>query len=236
MTVVSKSRTGHEEFLYSGAAVTALLVVFSGFARTFYLKGAFPTPRLEALPIVHGLVMTAWFVLFLVQARLVASHRLNLHRTLGGLSLILAGAMVVLGTSMAIWAARRGHTPGPPPLIFMGIPFSELVVFIVFFSLGCLYRKNKENHKRFMLMANLGILSAAIARIPLDFIAHGGPLMYFGLVDLLVLLAVGFDTARRRRLHPVFGWSAGLLVLSLPLRLWLMGTPAWMHFATWVVR
>ena len=72
-------------------------------------------------------------------------------------------------------------------------------------------------------------------RIPLEFIATGGPLVFFGLTDLCLLACVVYDTAKHRRLHPAFGWGALLIVASQPLRLILAGTPAWMRFATWLV-
>ncbi len=87
-----------------------------------------------------------------------------------------------------------------------------------------------------MLLANMSILTAAIARIPVAFIHDGGLLMYFGLTDLLIVLCVAYDSIRHRRLHPAFAWGAGLILASLPLRMWVMGTPAWMRFATWLVK
>src|SRR3546814_12555921 len=77
----SPSHTG-ERRLYAAAAVVALALVFAGFARTYYLRSAFDGPPLTLLLYVHGAVMTSWFVLFIVQARLVAhgdrkSTRLN---------------------------------------------------------------------------------------------------------------------------------------------------------------
>lgn len=232
----SSARPARGELLYTAAAVLALLVVFTGFARTFYLKGLYGTPELPALPIIHGLVMSCWFILFLIQTRLVASGQIKTHRLLGALSGILATAMVILGVSLAIWAARRGHTPGPPPILFTIIPFSSILGFLILISCGFYFRNRKETHKRLMLLASLAMLDAAVARIPLDFVHNGGPLVYFGLVNLLILVCVAIDTIQKRRLHPAFGWGAGLLLLSVPLRLWLMGTPAYLAFATWVVR
>lgn len=86
-----------------------------------------------------------------------------------------------------------------------------------------------------MLLATLGILTAAIARLPLDFIRHGGLLTFFGLVDLLILGCLAIDTVRQQRLHPAFGWGATVTIVSQPLRVWLAGTPAWLNFAGWLV-
>ena len=48
-------------------AAAAALVVFAGFARTYYLKGVFDTPALSPLVHAHGLAMTLWVALFIAQ-------------------------------------------------------------------------------------------------------------------------------------------------------------------------
>jgi hypothetical protein len=86
-----------------------------------------------------------------------------------------------------------------------------------------------------MILSSLAIIDAAIARIPLDFIAQGGPVVFFGLTDLIILLCVLVDTLQQKRLHPAFLWGGLLVVLSHPLRLMIAGTALWMEFATWLV-
>ena len=236
MSVEPMSRVVRDDHaLYTWSAVLALVVVFAGFSRTFFLKRVFGSPELPLLPIVHGIVMTLWFGLFLVQARLVASGRAAVHRRLGVLGSMLAVAVVIVGVSLGISAAKLGHTPGPPPLIFLGVPLFDMLVFTILISAAIHYRTQIATHRRLMLVASLSMLTAAIARIPIAFIHNGGLLMYFGLTDLIIVLCVVYDSARHRRLHPAFGWGAGLVLLSLPLRMWVMGTPAWMRFATWAV-
>lgn len=236
MSIESRPREVRDDHaLYTWSAVLALVVVFAGFSRTFYLKQAFGSPSLPWLPIVHGCVMTLWFSLFLVQARLVATRRSAIHRRLGIFGSLLAVAVVIFGVSLGVSAARQGHTPGPPPLVFLGVPLFDMLVFVLLVSAAIHYWARIATHRRLMLVANLAMLTAAIARIPLAFIHDGGLIMYFGLTNLLIVLCVAYDSARHRRLHPAFGWSAALILLSLPLRLWVMGTPTWMRFATWVV-
>jgi hypothetical protein len=225
----------NERRLYTWAAVIAGLLIFAGFARTYYLKGAFGTPELSTLKHAHGVVMTAWFTLFFVQARLVATGRTALHRKLGTLGGVLAALVVIVGTATALVAAKNGATPGPPPLVFLAIPLGDMVVFLALVSAAILYRKRPDYHKRLMLLASLSMLTAAIARIPLDFLQAGGLPAFFGATDLLVLGCAAFDTARNRRLHPAF--IAGVLVIvgSQVARFLIAGTPQWMEFARWLV-
>lgn len=228
-------RSGFDRRFSTWVAITTALIVFIGFARTYYLKGIFGTPALSSgLVHLHGIVMTLWFALFVAQVRLIAAHRTDLHRRVGVVGAVLALLVLVVGITTAIVAAKHGVTPGPPPLVFLSIPLGDMLVFAVLVGLGLLFRRRRDIHRRLMLLASVGILAAAIARIPIEFIATGGPLVFFGLTDLCVLICVVFDTVKNRRLHPAFGWGLLFIVASQPLRLMLTGTAVWMQFATWL--
>jgi len=49
---------------YLSIAVASTLLVFAGFARTYYLRRVFGFPALPGFLHLHGLVMSLWFVLF----------------------------------------------------------------------------------------------------------------------------------------------------------------------------
>lgn len=236
MVVRSSASRSIERRLYTLAAVATLLVVLAGFARTYYLKLAFGTPPLSLLLHVHGLVMTAWFVLFIVQARLVAGGRTDLHRRLGVFGAVLALAVLVLGTTVAVTGARLGHVPpnAPPPLVFLAIPLGDMVVFAILVGSALWFRRRSDIHKRLMLLSCVGLLTAAIARIPLPWLQQGGIVAFFLVTVVLVLACVSWDTVVHRRLHPAFGWGAALIAVSWPLRLALTQTPQWQSFAQWV--
>lgn len=229
--------------LYLLAAVIIPLIVLAGFARTYYLKGFFATPALPSLIVhIHGIVMTAWVVLFIVQVTLVAKRRTKLHQRLGVLGGVLAALVVIVGILTALYAAARVtstpnvDTPGPPPLAFLIVPLGDMVVFAILIGAALYYRKRLDVHKRLMLLAAINILVPAIARIPLNFITNGGPLVFFGLADLFLLGFVAFDTVRHRRLHPAFLWGSLLIIVFQPLRILLAGTDAWISFAAALVR
>jgi hypothetical protein len=223
--------------LYLLAAVLIPLIVLAGFARTYYLKGFFAAPALPSFIVhVHGIVMTAWVVLFIVQVTLVAKRRTKTHQQLGILGAVIAALVVIVGVLTALYAAARGATPGPPPLSFLIIPLGDMVVFAIFIGAALYYRKRLDIHKRLMLLAAMNLLPPAIARIPLAFITNNGPLAFYGLTDLCLLGFVAFDTIRHRRLHPAFIWGSLLLIVLQPLRLLLAGTDAWLSFAAALVR
>lgn len=204
-----------------------------GFGPTFYLRPVVAGPPLRSLLLLHGFLFTAWIVVFVTQATLVANHRTDLHRRLGGYAAALAAVMLVVGLATAISGARLGHVPvgAPPPLVFLIIPFSAIVLFAGFVAAGIHQRGRPETHKRLMLLASASILGAAVARLPL---LPPMPPVFFGVSDLFVVAGIVYDLRTRGRVHPAYIWGGLILLLSQPLQLMLSGTSAWLAFAHWL--
>jgi hypothetical protein len=216
---------------YSGMSLLIAAIVFAGFSRSFYLSPWLDGPALSPLRIVHGLVFSAWIVLFVAQTALIAGGRRGIHRRLGVAGAVLAAAMVVVGTVLAVWNAREGRAPpGVPPLSFLIIPLFDMLVFAPLVAAAVWYRRRSETHKRLMLIATISLMAAPVARLPTA-LAAAGPLFYFGVVDLLLLTAVLYDFATRRRVHPVYVWGGLAILASQVIRLALSGTGAWLAVA-----
>ena len=219
---------------YGGMALLIAAIVFAGFSRSFYLSRWLDGPTLSPLRIVHGLVFSAWIVLFMTQTALIAGGRRDIHRRLGVPGAVLAAAMVVVGTILAIGNAREGRAPpGVPPLPFLIIPLFDMLVFAPLVAAAVWYRQRSETHKRLMLIATLSLLAAPVARLPVA-LAAAGPLFYFGVVDLLLLTGVLYDFATRRKVHPVYVWGGLAILASQVIRLALSGTDAWLAVAAWL--
>ena len=229
------SRNAGDRSLYTAGALLAALVAFAGFARTYYLKGSFDTPALSPVLHAHGLVMSLWFLLFIAQARLVAAGRTDLHRKLGVAGVLVAVLVVVLGTVVAIDGARGGLSPGLPPLVFLAIPLGMLVVFAALVGAAIALRRRSDWHKRLMLLATLGLLTPALARLAVDVLGLKSPPLFFALNDGIVIAWVAWDTVRNRRLHPAFLWGTLFFLASQPLRIAIAHTEAWQRFAAWLI-
>jgi hypothetical protein len=129
----------------------------------------------------------------------------------------------VVGAAIVTINAREGRVPdGAPVPVIMSLSYMNLLVFGVLVGAAIYFRRRSEFHKRFMLLATLNLLSAAINRIPFDFIASGGLLAVFGLVDLFIVICIVYDTLRYRRLHPAFAWGA-LFSIVWPVAALVMG-------------
>ncbi|QDH71093.1 hypothetical protein [Marilutibacter alkalisoli] len=225
-----------ERRFFGAMAWAMLVVVFIGFSRSFFLRPLFPdhAAASETIFFVHGAVFAAWFVLLVVQTSLVANERIGVHRRIGPFGALLAVAMLVLGLWGSLVAAARpeGFVAVPvPPLQFLAIPIFDVGLFTVFVALALGQRRNPQAHKRWMLLATINLLAAAIARWPgvLDY----GPPAFWGLTDLFIVALALWDFRSRGRLHPVTLWGGLAIILSQPLRMVLAGTDGWDAFARW---
>ena len=232
----------YDRVFYSGMAIAMAITVFIGFAPTYYLRpvlGPRPTvtgaTTLTTLAHVHGALFSAWVALFIVQTALVANRRTRVHQRMGIAGAMLAASMIVIGVSATIAAAARGAAPpGADPLGFMIVPLTDMALFATFIGLALWRRRDREAHKRLMLLAYISMLAAAFARFP--GVLPLGPFVFFGLAFVFLLIGVAYDVATRGRVHPVYIWGGLLLAVSVPARLMLSTTPAWMAFATFLTR
>jgi hypothetical protein len=238
-TLPARSRWTAERRFFTALALAALIVVYVGFARTFFLRPWFPDAPAptESIFLVHGVVFACWSVLLVLQASLVALGRYDAHRALGIVGAALAAAMVVLGVAGALVAASRstGFVGLPvPPLQFLIVPIADMALFATFVTLAVWRRHDAQAHKRWMILATVNLLVAAFARWP-GVISIPNPLVYMGLADLFIVALVVWDLRTRGRLHRATLWGGLALVVSQPLRLALSGTAAWLAIASWAV-
>lgn len=236
-----QAQGAYDRAFYTGMAITMAATVFAGFASTFYLRPLFGAPvtitgavTLSPLAVIHGTVFSAWVLLFVLQTSLVATKRVALHRKMGVAGAVLAAAMVTVGVPTAIASAAAGRgAPGADPMEFLVVPIVDMLLFPAFVVAALLWRRDREAHKRLMLLAYLSIITAAIARLP--GIITLGPPVFFGLTLLFVVVGMIYDYASRGRVHPVYIWGGAILALSVPVRLAIAGTAAWRAVAEFLV-
>ena len=79
--VLTKPRDDERRFFATMAYICALIAI-AGFVPTYWAPVASGTFTGSPILHVHGLLFSAWPILFIVQARLAAAGRFDRHRTL----------------------------------------------------------------------------------------------------------------------------------------------------------
>ena len=225
----------NDRAFFTGMGLFVALVVFAGFARTYYLaewlEAPPRTPDFTPLLQVHALVFTSWIVLQVVQPALIAGGRPELHRRLGYAGAGVALLVWIFGNLASVKAMDVGYKGVGDPYAFYAVTFFSMQAFGLIVLLGILRRRDGAAHKRLMLLSNAAILEAAIGRLPLDLVAETAPLSFYLGADLIVFAGIAYDIASRGRVHPVWLWGGGTLIASQLLRVAIMGTEPWLAFA-----
>ena len=221
-----------DRIFYSGMAIRMALTAQIGFGKTYYLSAVFGTnATISGKPFspmvhVHAALFTTWLLLLITQTTLVATHRVAFHRKLGIFGGVLATGMITVAVLTAFERARIGATvPGADPFAFLAIPLGDISTFALFIVLAFWWRNDRERHKRLIVLASTCLMTAAWARWP--GVLPLGPLVYYGLTLLFPIAGMVYDKMTRGRVHRVYVWGTALIVLAVPVRILLLGSPAW---------
>lgn len=228
-------RIRRDRLFYTAMGVLVALVTVIGFSRSYYFSRWFAvpdgTPPMTLLLHLHGAIFTTWMVLMVVQPSLIAARKPRLHRRLGYFGAAIAAAMVATGNIAAITAMKIGFIGLGDPFVFYAIPFFAINSFAVAVALAILWRNRAETHKRLILLASVGLVNAAIARVPMDLIQGGAPFTFVFLPNLIILAGMIYDWRTRGRVHKVWIWGGGLMLLSQIAMFPIMTSAAWHSFA-----
>jgi hypothetical protein len=224
---------------YRHMAIALSLFVIVGFSRTYYFRFLTDLPPLETLVQLHSIVFSAWLLVFIAQTRLVAAQRVDLHMKLGIAALVLAVAVVGVGfATTAVKATMpRIHPSGLTPPQFSIVGIMSLVLFAGFLALGVAFRRRAAYHKRFMILAMIGVLTPAASRIvtQLGLREHWTYLVPV-LPALFVAWCLAYDWRKHGLVHPVFAIGGALVIASWPLRL-VIGRSDWYQpVGEWIAR
>jgi hypothetical protein len=205
--------------LYIQAALAVAALVFVGFARSYYLRAFFKARHLTPLAHVHGVLMTAWIVLFVTQVLLISRRRVAMHRRLGVLSAALAPVIVIIG-SLTIAAAIERRFPGisltRSARIFVEFDGLSLWVFGALVLAAVSWRARSDVHKRLMLSAAVALLPPAVGRIAEYFLpgSDWDLLIAAATTSAFALVCALTDTLRHGRLHPAMAWGTACVLAA----------------------
>jgi hypothetical protein len=240
-------------WFYVWMAGACVLIAFGGFAPTYWLQLAPGTFVGAPLVHLHGLLFSAWPVVFLVQTTLAARGRIDRHRAWGLLGVSLATAMVFVGFAVAdeVLKTRLAAGYGDRARAFHIASTSLITLFGVFVLAAIAFVSRPEVHKRLMVLATISMIPPAIARVLFAVnvgVSAGlrpgiGPpravesVIAPGLIsDLLILAALIYDVRRRGRPHPAYIIGGIIIVAVQFLRVPISTTAWWYAIADFLAR
>lgn len=236
------------KYFYTATAVFFLLIALVGFSRFYmhgmaYVPGGMRplTPPIRGLVITHGVTMSLWLIMLLVQPLLVATGNRKQHMLMGWIGTALAAAVtvtgVLIGCSFSKYMPPEAKMWGISPLEFTIVPLGAIALFAVFVALGIALRRKPALHRPMMFLATLAALTAALNRIDwLNGLYIGSVFdKAFGPFFTAAVIGVALVAVRSllsRRLDKPFAVGVVVVVAACTAMWHLATTPLWVSIAT----
>jgi hypothetical protein len=210
-------------------ALLFLVVAMFGFIPSYQAlyQGLF---HVDWIVEVHGAIMTAWLLVFIIQTILAARGNLRFHIKLGMASIAL-GVLVLL--SFSFLETRRIIRDNPPlnDGLFDGwvLVLYTIALFGLFFTWGIIARRKPAIHKRLLFLSTLIILQPAIDRIqwlPLRSLQW----TLFIYLDVLLIPLFIYDWIILKRIHKITWLGFLLIIIEQVSYLIMLGSPSWHNF------
>lgn len=212
--------------------------VFAGFGMTYWFPlaaGSFP----PAPPVVHlhGWVFSAWMILLVVQAALVNSRKVALHRSLGAFGIALATAVLFMGSLISVLGLAGGvSNPSAGFFDAMYLSFAAILGFGILFTLAIRNVRRPEVHKRLILFSILPLMPPGVNRFYMvPFGLDSIPVLPLYLTLDAMALAILFQEWRSSGNIARYSMiGAGYLLLQQTLHVPVTGSETFLEFCQYV--
>jgi hypothetical protein len=224
-----------ERRFYTGYTLVILAAIVIGFAPSFFLRGLVepfvPLKPLRPAVLLHGLVTTAWVLLFPLQAWLISAGKRTLHVQLGKVGFVLGALITVSAYVVAMGLYREPAAPPLTPAMTVVLPLADVMTLCVLLPLAWVRRRDAQAHKRLMLIIGCLLCGAAIFRLP---IWNRGDVAGILVIHVFLLATVLplwlWDWRTRGKPHRATILGSGILAVDMFGRLAIAQTAAWAAF------
>lgn len=244
-SIASESARREAQWFYVWMAGTCVLIAFGGFTPTYWAKMAAGSFHAAPVMHIHGALFFAWTLFFLTQTLFVATGRTLRHRDWGLFGIALASVMMCTALLATLNSIKVGNAIGMGDAArrFSVVPISALLLFAGFMWAAIANVRNADLHKRFMLLANIPLMHAAMGRVFMTLFAppdaKGPPPVAVTVpasfaVDLIIVAAMIYDWRTRGRPHKAYLIGLPILLVVQLLMVPISTSAGWMAIAKWV--
>lgn len=204
------------------------LLAINGFFRTYF--GLFPlfSKQLTALTHLHGISITIWMAVLIIQPLLIRFEQHKLHQLIGKFSYVyvpLLGLIMIL-TIRQGYLKGVGKVPQVDLLAFQFVPISAFLCFVWSYTMAIRHRTQRTIHKSYMIVHALGLLWAAFGRLDYHWLGvqtfeQSIAVSYLPSAFLLLLIFL-YEWKKQKVVNQVYMTALGIF----------LATPCFYYFAT----
>lgn len=222
-----------------------VLIAFGGFTPTYWLPLANGAIHVPPIVHVHGFLLFSWTLFYFSQTALIASGRTLSHRSWGLFGIALFSVMIcsIIATRVTMLKLDDAHGVGEAGKRFSAVVVLALPLMIGLFATAIANIRKPEVHKRLMLVLLASMMTPAIARVFLTFLAPAGaaaagpPPPFVALPPslvafMLVVVAMVYDWRTRGRPHKAYVYGGFFFLVETFAVVPISGTQWWLSVAT----
>jgi len=232
------TRSTHSQF-FPRMALLMLGLVLASFSMTYFVPMYDGSRSWPPVVHIHGVFSFAWMLLYVWQARLVATGRVALHRELGLAGIAISALMIPLGVATIVVQAHKRLGLGiEDPFSRSFLTLMGLTTFAVMMTAAIAsVTRHREWHRRFIYAAALVLVQFAGSRLLLHFrgISHFEHLVLL-LPDLFLVALMVHDRRVSGAVHPATLWITAVLVPLHVVAPFVAHSAAWAAFAPALLR
>lgn len=213
---------------YFISIVTMAVLCLGGFVPTFFLRSSYFEDPLPPLLVIHGVLLTSWYLVAIAQSWLILKRKYGFHRQLGIAAAVIAvSAFIMTYLAVAFLQATGGYITGGPAM-----NISLTTAFFCGVACGLYYRGRPAVHKRLMLLSTAALTIPGFDRLMTRSLntlmptleLKGSQLIVLAIFFLFVGLLVYKDFREFR--HPALGTGLSFVCFAIG------GTAGWFFVGT----
>jgi hypothetical protein len=146
--------------------ILVFIVVQVGFHAT-YIRYFPEFKQFSWLQHIHGALMASWPILLILQPVLIHKGRIDAHRFIGKLTYVIAPLIIISIFLIARFSYYKWAVEYSSEEVFsrQSITWMQLFVFVLFYSLAVIYKKETPKHMRFMIGTAILVMGPGLSRI-----------------------------------------------------------------------
>ena len=218
-------------YFYLCASLVIAGLALWGFSHTVDARLLHANPPRPLLLWFHGMLFSAWIVLFIAQSALVRMRKVTVHRALGWFGAALAATMVVSGFVVSVVMVRFDmivlHRKNVAS--FLSVLWCDMIIFGACMALAIYFRKRPEYHRRLVFMASCQLMQAAFVRF--HYIGHHD--LFYPALDVLIVAGMMRDLVVDGRVNRVYLYVFPAIIVLQAWATYLERVdPSWWQAAT----
>ena len=216
---------------FTTIALLGIIAILVGFLKTFIIPIISGTKTWPLAIYAHASFVFGWVLIFLTQSLLIQNKKYKTHMSIGRWAALIAVGAAISIIPASLYQIERELKEGLGQTAISPIvgSLASATMFLTLVTLGIVYRKKPQVHKRLMLLATILLIWPAWFRWRHYFPSVERPDIWFAgvLADSLIIVAFIWDWIKNKRIHPALLYGGLFIIAENIMEILLFDSSEW---------